>query len=157
HYDGVRHLLFVIPMLALLAGGALLAHIPEKWAPVFRKGYAPLKKVPLLWRWRPLAIAVAAAFALHAGVALWTMARLHPFEYVAFNWPAGGTKGAEGRFELDYWGAAASEAIRQLERSLDGDARFAASPPRVLVCLIHREWLAGRLFRRNWIVETEHP
>jgi len=137
HYDGVRHLLFVIPMLAVLAGGALL------------------QLVPLLRR-PPIAVVAAAAVAVHAGAALWTMARLHPFEYVAINWLAGGTKGADGRFELDYWAAAASEATRRLERRLDGDPRFAASPPRVLVCINHREWLAGRLFLRNWSVDVEH-
>jgi hypothetical protein len=68
---------------------------------------------------------------------------------------AGGTKGAAGRFELDYWGAAASEAVRQLERRLDGDPRFTTSPPHVSVCLNHRVAGAGKLFHRNWIPETD--
>jgi hypothetical protein len=137
HYDGVRHVLFVIPMLAVLAGGALL------------------QVVPLLRKWPLVAGIVAAAAVAHIGVSVWTMARLHPLEYVAINSLAGGTKGADGRFELDYWGAAASQALRVLEHRLDGDPRFATSPPRVHVCMTHREWLAGRLFRRNWILETE--
>lgn len=137
HYDGVRHVLFVIPMLAVLAAGALL-----KVAPWLRQ--------------RPLIAGIAAvAVAAHIGACIWTMVRLHPLEYVAMNALAGGTKGADGRFELDYWGAAASEGLRLLERRLDRDPRFEANPPRVMVCMTHREWLAGRLFRRPWIVETE--
>ena len=137
HYDGVRHVLFVIPMLAVLAGGALV------------------RIAALLRRWPPIALVIVAAAAAHVGATVWTLIRLHPLEYVAMNSIAGGTKGAAGRFELDYWSAAAGEAVRLLERRLDGDQRFASSPPRVLVCITHRDWLAGRLFRRNWIVELD--
>lgn len=139
HYDGVRHVLFVIPMLALLAAAMLL-------------------RVVAFLRQRPvLGLVAAAAAAVHVGATLWTLARLHPLEYTAMNALAGGTKGAAGRFELDYWAAAAGEALRLLERRLDGDTsgRFAASPPRVLVCITHREWVAGKLFRRPWIVEVD--
>jgi len=139
-YDGVRHLLFVIPMLAVLAGGALLQLI------------APLRRRPVL------AFVVAAVAAIHVGTTLWTLTQLHPLEYTAINSIAGGnSKGADQRFELDYWGAAASEAIRLLERRLDQDrsTAFATSPPRVLVCMTHRQWLAAKLFRRNWTVELE--
>jgi hypothetical protein len=139
HYDGIRHLLFVIPMLALLAGGALLRVIPF------------LRKLPLI-----TATAVVAA-AAHISVTAVTLAKLHPLEYVAMNSLAGGTEGAADRFELDYWSVAATEALRKLERRLDQDSsgRFATRPPRVLVCISHREWVADRLFRRNWIVETD--
>jgi len=139
HYDGVRHVLFVIPMLALLAAAMLL------------RVFAWLRNRPLL------ALVAAVAAVLHVSATLWTLARLHPLEYTAMNALAGGTKGAAGRFELDYWAAAAGEALRLLERRLDGDTsgRFAASPPRVLVCITHREWVAGKLFRRPWIVEVD--
>ena len=119
HYDGVRHLLFVIPMLALLAGGALLWLIPF------------LRKLPLI------AATVIAIAAIHVVVTAVTLARLHPLEYVAMNALAGGTKGAAGRFELDYWSVAATEALRRLEHVIDHDAsgRFATKPPHVLVCI----------------------
>src|SRR5262249_41302514 len=65
HYDGVGHVLFVIPMLAVLAAGALL------------------KLVPLLRKWPLLAGAAAVAVAAHIGACVWVMARLHPLEYVA--------------------------------------------------------------------------
>ncbi len=139
HYDGVRHVLFVIPMLAILAGGALLRLIPF------------LRRFPLI---AATAVVVAAA---HTGVTAVTLARLHPLEYVAMNALAGGTKGAADRFELDYWAVAATEALRRLEYRLDHDAsgRFAARPPHVAVCISNREWTADKLFRRNWVVETD--
>jgi hypothetical protein len=139
HYDGIRHLLFVIPMLALLAAGALL------------------QVVPVLRRYPPVAVAVVALAIAQLATSGLTLLRLHPFEYVAINALAGGTQNAAGRFELDYWGVAASEAIRILERRLDRDTsgRFASSPPRVRVCLKDRDWTADTLFRRNWIAETD--
>jgi hypothetical protein len=138
-YDGVRHLLFVIPMLALLAGGALMWFIPV------------LRRSPIV-----LLIAVVLAVA-HVAMTMQTLAALHPFEYVAMNVVAGGTRGAYGRFELDYWGAAATEALRRLEHRLDHDrsGRFAAQPPRVLVCIPWRERRVAQMFRRNWRVETD--
>jgi hypothetical protein len=138
-YDGVRHLLFVIPMLALLAGGALMWFIPV------------LRRSPIV-----MLIAVVLAVA-HVAMTMQTLAALHPFEYVAMNVVAGGTRGAYGRFELDYWGAAATEALRRLEHRLDHDrsGRFAAQPPRVLVCIPWRERRVAQMFRRNWRVETD--
>ena len=139
HYDGVRHLLFVIPMLALLAAGAAL------------------RLIPLLRRFPLITATVVAAAAIHLIVTVATLARLHPLQYVAMNSLAGGTAGAAGRFELDYWSVAATEALRRLEQRLDRDAsgRFATKPPHVLVCITNREWLADRLFRRNWVVEVD--
>jgi hypothetical protein len=138
-YDGVRHLLFVIPMLGLLAGGALMLLIPV------------LRRFPIV-----MLIAVALAVG-HVAMTMQTLAALHPFEYVAMNVVAGGTRGAYGRFELDYWGAAATEALRRLEHRLDHDqsGRFAARPPRVLVCIPWRERRVAQMFRRNWRVETD--
>jgi len=138
-YDGVRHILFVIPMLAMLAGGALL------WL------------LPLLRRYRIVAFAVVVVAGAHVGATLVSLAILHPFQYAAMNSLAGGVSGAADRFELDYWAVGATEALRRLERRLDYDTsrRFASRPPRVLVCMTHRETVVGPLFRRKWVVETD--
>lgn len=138
-YDGVRHLLFIIPMLALLASGALA------------------RMFPFLRAFPPVAVILSLAAIAHIGSTLRTLAVLHPLEYVATNALAGGTQGSYGRFELDYWGAAATEAVRRLEQRLDQDAfwRYETHPPRVLVCIPWREGRVSVLFRRNWIVETD--
>jgi len=134
HYDGIRHLLFIIPMLALLAAGALLELASH------------LRRYPMT---AALVLMLALAQLLWSGS---MMLRLHPLEYVAFNALAGGTQNAAGRFELDYLGAAATEAIRMLERRLDNDpsGRFTRDRPRVYICLFGREWMADTLFRRHW-------
>jgi hypothetical protein len=94
-YDGVRHLLFVLPPLAALAGSALSSAIST---------FPPLLSRPML--------ATAAA---GTALAIADMAALHPYQYVYFNRTIGGglASGASD-FELDYWGATGREAMRWL-------------------------------------------
>jgi hypothetical protein len=82
---------------------------------------------------------------------------LHPLEYIAMNALAGGTHGAYDRFELDYWSAAATRALRRLEHRLDYDPsiRAAESPPSILICIPWREWMVQPILRRPWTVETD--
>ena len=90
-YNGYRHLLFVIPFLAVLAGLGLAG---------FLHGRAPR----LL---RRLAAALFAALGLLTVV---DAVQLHPYQYVYFNrLLAGGLKGAVDRFDTDYWGASYKE------------------------------------------------
>jgi hypothetical protein len=135
-FDALRHVLFVIPLLAVIAAWALV------------------KLAPLLLRFRAVAISAAA---LHVVATVGTMAYLHPLEYIAMNGFAGGVAGAYGRFDLDYWSEAATVAIRRLERRLAHDAppRFATREPRVLVCIGWREPMVGPMFWRPWTVATE--
>lgn len=122
-YDGIRHLLFLLPALAVAAALALdrgLSLLPARhaWA-------GPL----LLAGW--------------AAAMLVDMARLHPYEAVWHNALAGGVRGAEGRFELDYWGTALSEAARTLAREVvraEG-AEAVTRPYRVRVCGPHESAL----------------
>ena len=133
-YDGVRHVLFVIPMLAIVAARGFTSLLPF------------LRRLPIV----PAALGVA-----HTAVIVVTLVILHPLEYIAMNSLAGGVAGAYGRFDLDYWSMAVPEALRRLEDRIDAEGRFAGDPPRVLVCLGWREQLAGVMFRRNWIAETD--
>jgi hypothetical protein len=135
-YDGIRHVLFVIPMLAVVAG----------------LGWRVL--LPFLARAPAAAAVIAGAY---VGSSVTTLAALHPLEYVAMNAIAGGTRGAYDRFELDYWSAAATEALRRLEQRLDHDPsiRSAESPPRILICIGAREERVHPLLKRPWIVETD--
>ncbi|OKO69928.1 hypothetical protein [Bradyrhizobium sp. NAS96.2] len=132
-YDGMRHVLFVIPMLAIVAARGLASLLPF------------LRRLPIV----PVALGGA-----HAATILATLIILHPLEYIAMNGLAGGVPGAYGRFDLDYWSMAAPEALRRLEARIDAEGRFAGDSPRVLLCLAWRENLAGVMFRRNWIAET---
>lgn len=133
-YDGFRHVLFVVPILAVVAASGLLSLMPF------------LRRAPII---------AAAIGGLHVVALLANLVILHPLEYVAMNSLAGGVAGAYGRFDLDYWSLAVPQALRHLERRIDTDARFFRAPPRVMVCISWREGLVGVLFRRNWIVETD--
>lgn len=132
-YDGIRHVLFVIPMLAIVAARGLTSLVPF------------LRRLPI--------VSVALGGAYTAAIVA-TLVILHPLEYIAMNSLAGGVAGAYGRFDLDYWSMAVPEALRRLEHRIDAEGRLAGNPPRVLVCLSWREQLAGVMFRRNWIAET---
>jgi hypothetical protein len=137
-FDGIRHLLFGVPMLALLAAWALW-----RMAPLIRRHPIP-------------AGAVAALQIVPVVVTLWI---LHPLEYIATNAFTGGTRGSFGRFDLDYWAVAATEAVRRLEQRLAADTtrRFASRPPRVRICIAWRESLVGVMFKQDWIVEADDP
>lgn len=129
HYDGIRHVLFIIPMLALLAA------------------WGALQIAPWLMRWPRITAAVAGA---QVAISLFVMIALHPFEYVATNAFAGSTWWSHGRFELDYWTAAGEEAVRRLARTLPPDAK-----PRVITCVPWREHEMWRIYPPQWIVETD--
>ncbi|WP_114393636.1 hypothetical protein [Oleisolibacter albus] len=115
-YDGIRHLLFLLPPLAAAAAlglDALLARLSLRWA-----------------------AAMLAALALWTGLQTAILVRLHPYETIWFNSLVGGPRGAEGRFELDGWGSALTEAARTLTatvRAQEGDAAL-THPYRVRVC-----------------------
>lgn len=135
-YDGIRHVLFVIPMLAILAGVGLRALLPL------------LRRAPII---------AAVVIGAYVGGVVTTLAALHPLQYVAINALAGGTRGAYDKFELDYWAVAATVALRRLEHRLDygQSARSAETPPSILICIPWREWLVHPLLKRPWIVETD--
>lgn len=138
-YDGVRHLLFIIPMLAMLAGAALVE----------------------LFCWaRASSIAIAVLSLVLAAYVIWlvrNLVLLHPLEYVAMNAFAGGTQGAYKRFELDYWSSAATAAVRRLEHQLDQQTAKSdrRDRPSVLVYLPWPTPKAYLLFRRDWQVATD--
>jgi hypothetical protein len=96
-YNGVRHLLFVVPPFAVL-GGLAAAWIAHR-----------------LRQWGTTAIA-AGGLAFVAGTAspIIDMVRLHPYEYTDFNHIVGGVRGAQADFMLDYWGLSLTQASRRL-------------------------------------------
>ncbi len=135
-YDGIRHVLFVIPMLAVIAG------------------FGFLRLAPLLRRFPMTTATVAGAYVGHAVLAF---VLLHPLQYAAFNVFAGGVIGAYGRFEQDYWSLAVLPALRRLEEQLDRDdpGRFATNPPSIKLCIGFHEELVAPMFGRPWRLEDE--
>ncbi|MGZ5877222.1 MAG: glycosyltransferase family 39 protein [Bradyrhizobium sp.] len=100
-FAGLRHFLFVVPALAILAGVGFDAAVTA-----------------LAARGRLVA---ASGFAIVTAGFLWdatTLVRLHPYEYLFYNTLVGGLEGASRRYDLDYWFASMPEAIHQLETYL---------------------------------------
>lgn len=133
-YDGIRHTLFVIPMLALLSG----------WA-IVRLGRS------LRLARNPAALLVTA----YAAALIANLVRLHPLEYIAMNPLAGGVAGAYERFDLDYWSASATEALRRLETRFD--QTFPAEPPTpsILICIPYREHMVEPMLGGKWRLELD--
>jgi hypothetical protein len=135
-YDGIRHVMFVIPMLAVIAGAGFLRLLPFA------------RRFPAI---------AAAAGGAYLGYAIWMLAVLHPLEYIATNMLVGGVAGAYERFDLDYWGAAATVALRGLETRIDRERpdAFAKTSPSLAVCMLSREWRVAPMFGRPWRLETD--
>jgi hypothetical protein len=98
-YNGIRHFLFVIPPMAVLAGTT------------FAWGMDRLKENRRSWQ--PAAVAV---FTFGLLLPLGEMVRLHPYQYTHFNHIAGTVRAADNLYMLDYWGLAlkqASDGLRE--------------------------------------------
>jgi hypothetical protein len=69
--------------------------------------------------------------------------------------PAGGVRGAYGRFDLDYWSLL--PALRRLEDRIDREepGRFARNPPSITLCIGFHQELVAPMFRRPWRLEVE--
>ncbi len=92
-FDGFRHFLFLIPLLAILGGISFSAWVHSKinhWV----KGF----------------FICAVVFSL--AITALDMRRLHPYETVYFNrFLAGGLAEAATKYETDYWGNSYREGI----------------------------------------------
>ena len=132
-YDGVRHILFTLPPLAVLAAWSL-----SRCFPLIRRFPVPF----------------AAVAAAQIGAVLFVLVKLHPLEYIATNAFAGWTPGSYGRFELDYWSVAATPALRRLEKQSLGETAGNAAP-RITICIPWRESMVAPMFRRPWRAEPD--
>ena len=101
-YSGLRHFLFTVPPIAVLAGLGL---------------NGVLARLETLHR--VAAIAGLGAIFLGLGWDAATLYRLHPDEYLYFNPLVGGLAGASRRYDTDYWVNIMPEAVGDLEHFLD--------------------------------------
>jgi energy-coupling factor transporter transmembrane protein EcfT len=99
-YDGIRHFLFILPPVFVLAGIALDALF--QW----------LKSA-----WLRVTIVIAL---LLPGII--PAIHLHPYQYTYYNRFVGGTGQASLRYETDYWLTCYKEAVEQLAYVLEGPA-----------------------------------
>ena len=98
-YNGIRHFIFVIPPMTVLAGNAFAWGM--NWLKDNRRS------------WQPAAVAI---FSFGLLLPLGEMIRLHPYQYTHFNRIAGTVRAVDDLYMLDYWGLAfkqASDALRE--------------------------------------------
>lgn len=108
-YNGLRHFTFLLPPLAVLAGAG------------FAAAWRRLRPFPA--GVRAVALAVCAVAVCIHGV---TLARLHPYEYLAYNSLVGGARGSAGHWEQDYWASSLREAAQALNAFVAGEHRRGA-------------------------------
>ena len=136
-YNGIRHFVFVLAPLAVLG------ELAGVWL------------ITRAMRVSQIATAAVAALIV-AGLVEPTVAivRLQPYEYTYFNALAGGVKGADGRYMLDYWGVAMKEAAQGLRAKLAaaGEQPQPGQRWRVAVCGPQRSAQVGlgRGFVTQW-------
>jgi hypothetical protein len=117
-YDGVRHFIFVLPVASVLLGllFARLTTLPAV-ARLTPEGLrAPAQACPP-WR-KTLGQTLWALLAIQSLIIVTEYAELHPYQYAYYNHLVGGTRGAWGKFEIEYWGTAHREAVEKLAAHL---------------------------------------
>jgi hypothetical protein len=97
-YDGLRHYLFLLPVVCLLAAMSFGEFWTRMTGSLFHKAIVGL------------------SFLFMALTAYHTVA-LHPYQYAYFNELIGGIRGADKKFETDYWGASYKEAAEWLQKN----------------------------------------
>jgi Dolichyl-phosphate-mannose-protein mannosyltransferase len=90
-YDGVRHLLFIYPVIVVLAAAGWTAALSRR-DPLVRRITAVLLVIGLV------------------NILTFTV-RAHPNESAYFNELVGGPKGAFSRYDMDYWGNCVLQAV----------------------------------------------
>ena len=97
-YDGMRHLMFIYPILVVVAASGWTAWLADGYHPWLRGSVAAL-----------LAAGLANVLAFDV--------RFHPNQTVYFNELVGGPRGAFARFDMDYWGNCVLEAVEWSARA----------------------------------------
>lgn len=103
-YDGLRHFLFLLPILVTVAAlSAIEWFLRDKQGLLFK---------------------IILSLCLFNGLTVaYHLVRLHPYEYIYFNELTGGLMGSQGKFDNDYWGASFKEAVDWLEKNETTDPK----------------------------------
>jgi MFS family permease len=111
-YNGIRHIVFIMPPFAALGG------LAAAWIAQRLRAYGKTA-------------VIAGSLAMIAGLAspIVDMVRVHPYEYTDYNHLAGGVVGARKNFMLDYWGLSFKQAAQKLNTYIRLDR--AADPDKV--------------------------
>lgn len=100
-YNGLRHFLFIIPPISVLAGAGVAELV--RWTAPRHPG------------WAGAVLALMGVFTLDQGLWLW---RMHPHQHAFFNRASGGLPSAVERYETEYYGNVYPELLAQLTREV---------------------------------------
>jgi len=111
-YNGLRHYLFLTPIIYLVSFVAIVELVTYKNINSYVR-----RAVAVLWL----------IGLIYTG---YVMYKLHPYEYLYFNTFFGhGLQGAKDKYELDYWGASYKDAFAWLDKTVPG-----SSQAKIYVC-----------------------
>src|SRR5262249_22602212 len=98
-FTGMRHFLFVVPPIAVLAGIGIHLCLSRLEA-----------------AGRVAALAATAVVTVAVGWDTTALIQLHPYEYLFYNSLVGGLPGAARRYDTDYWVNIMPAAVEDLEK-----------------------------------------
>lgn len=102
-YDGIRHLMYFFPLLGILSSFSLILILQKL---KFKTTYQIL-----------ISIIVIALFSLNIINTIVQTINLYPYQYIYFNELIGGLRGADKKFDTEYWAASNREAYIWLEEN----------------------------------------
>lgn len=103
-YNGVRHFTFILPVLAIVAGIGLS------------------KAFDMLSPYKKLRLGFIAFCILLTSSTIYTLCKLHPYQYLYYNYFAGENfKKAIHNWEGDYWSSSLIDATKLLENYIDAE------------------------------------
>jgi hypothetical protein len=97
-YDGIRHFLFILPAMAVIAAAG------ADGVKIFLSKYVSGPRV--------ITVLVIVMVLQPLG----DMVSLHPYQMTYYNFLVGGTNGAEERYETDYWASSYKEGAEWINR-----------------------------------------
>lgn len=119
-YDNARQLLFALPPMFAMSSWAIAALLRAARFKLARGALALLILLP----------------------GIIALLRLHPYEYIYYNELAGGVRGADQRFELDYWVTGFREAMEHVNQVAPAEATVAVAGSRAAAAYFARQDLA---------------
>lgn len=136
-YDGLRHFLFLLPLLTILCALAWnqLLNIPQRMP-------------------RQLATAILCLLCLRQ---VWSAAVLHPNHYCYYNVLTGGVSGAYERYEMDYWANSFREAVDLIVEDAKARDGQAFADKKYLICFIDNPYLSATPFFPPNFERSDNP
>jgi hypothetical protein len=115
-YDNFRQIIFILPPVFFVCG------LGVDW--LFRRLRQPIG--------RGLIVAALVLPGIVAGI------QLHPYEYIYYNSFIGGVRGAQGRFETDYWATSYRAAMNYVNSIAPANGKIFVAGPSYIAAIYRR-------------------